>query len=350
MPGGRDHYCFIIHANRPYCYDMNPILALPSGFRYQSRYAGPSVEDSLLGDINVMIGSDVLIVLAVQERNSLIPVRWGNIKEAQKIGSICYFEYLLGDLVEYSSDYDKRNQEIVRATKLFADARVWSFETTGETLLKPAVFQSAVGSSFRSTRVDDLAAWGNTVEAVSTASAYENAEFLDVLGLFDPKGKQSPVKNGHYVIRPNTVYQLKLFQYIPAPGAMSDVISRDINIATFPDHFVSLRPGQRAVGKYDMLTFSLKSRRLRSKERSAIEVGQNPVLEGSRSCAPETLYLPITIKGRSSVVIVLWILILATCLIGIFAPKFYYADSALVRNLAIVIFVLAVSGRRLTWP
>jgi len=32
------HLCLIIHSHRPYCFDINQILALPSGFRFHNRF------------------------------------------------------------------------------------------------------------------------------------------------------------------------------------------------------------------------------------------------------------------------------------------------------------------------
>jgi hypothetical protein len=343
-----DHYCFIIHDNLPYCYDINSILALPSGFRYRNRFRKAWVEGNLHDHIDLMVGSDVLIILRVQEQNRLIPVRWGNIKEAQQVGDIYYFEYILDDLVEYSSDPDKRNEEINSTTRLFSDNHVWLPGVAGEMLLKPSVFRSRAGSQLRLANTNDYTAWGNSIGAVTIAPVYEKAEFLEVLGLFDLKGRPSFVKDEHYVIRSNTVYQLRVFQYIPAPGVPPAVTPHDINVATFTDHFVQLRPKQRAVGLYDELIFVLKSKRLPPKERSAIEITHDPAPEGSGSYAPGTLYIPVITAGRSPAVVIIWALVLAACLIGMFAPQVYHANDNVVRNLATVIFVLIVSGWRTT--
>ena len=60
-----DHYCFIIHDNLPYCYDLNSILALPTGFRYRNRFSASWVEANLHDNIGALVGADVLIVLRV---------------------------------------------------------------------------------------------------------------------------------------------------------------------------------------------------------------------------------------------------------------------------------------------
>ena len=343
-----DHYCFIIHDNLPYCYDINSILALPAGFRYRNRFRKVWVEGNLHDHIDAMVGSDVLIILRVQKQNHLIPVRWGVIQEARQVGSIYWFEYILGDLVAYPGNADECQEEVLRATKLFAGMHVWLPGTEGQMLTQPSVFRSTAGSQLHARNGDDFTAWGNSVQAVATSSIYERAEFLKVLGLFDLKGRDSSVADEHYIIRSNTVYQLRVFQYVPNPGSASTVTPHDIDVATFPDHFVQLRPKQRAVGLYDVLTFVLKSGRLPPKERSAIEVPHNPAPTGSGSYAPGALYLPVMTTGRSPSVTILWLLLLAACLVGMFAPATYHANDTVVRNLATVVFVLIISGWRTT--
>lgn len=152
----------------------------------------------------------------------------------------------------------------------------------------------------------------------------------------------------HYVIRPNMVYRLRVSQYIPVPGTPPIVTPHDIDVATFPDHFVQLRARQRAVGLYDELIFMLKSRRLPPKERSAIEITHNPAPEGTGSYAPGTLYIPVITTGRSPVLTLFWVIVLIACLVGMFAPRLFHENETVVRNLATVIFVLIVSGWRVT--
>ena len=46
LPGSK-HVCFIIHDGRPYCFDLNEILALPAGLRYRNRFAQQWIEPGL---------------------------------------------------------------------------------------------------------------------------------------------------------------------------------------------------------------------------------------------------------------------------------------------------------------
>src|SRR6266702_179011 len=163
----RDHYCFIIHDNLPYCYDINSILALPAGFRYRNRFNAPWVEPNLHDNISAVVDADVLIVLRVQEDNVLVPVRWGTIQVAQQVGSIYYFEYILGDLIRYSERPADRAREMSQATSLFSDTHVWLPGTRGVALsaTEPSVFRSVVGRRLPKESAGDLTAWGNSVAA-----------------------------------------------------------------------------------------------------------------------------------------------------------------------------------------
>lgn len=344
-----DHYCFIVHDNLPYCYDINSILALPSGFRYRNRFRRTWVEGNLHNNISTMVGNEVLVILRIQDQNLLIPVRWGTIKEAWQVGSIYWFEYILGDIVNYSSDAAECEEQVRQATRLFASMHVWLPGTAGQMLTEPSVFRSTAGTQIVRRSADDFTAWGNNVQAVTMAPIYERAEFLKVIGLFDLKGRGAPVSDEHYIVRSNTVYQLRVFQYIPTPGTGGALATpHDIDVATFSDHFVQLRPKQRAVGLYDMLTFVIKSRRLPPKERSAIEIPHNPAPAGSGNYAPGALYLPVMTTARSPAITVLWIVAIAACLLGMFSPGTYHTKDTVVRNLATVIFVLLISGWRTT--
>jgi hypothetical protein len=99
---------------------------------------------------------------------------------------------------------------------------------------------------------------------------------------------------------------------------------------------------------YDELIFSLKSKRLPPKERSAIEITHNPAPEGAGFYAPGTLYIPVITTGRSPALTLVWLFVLAACLVGVFAPQVYHGNETIVRNLATVIFVLVISGWRTT--
>ena len=291
----------------------------------------------------------MLIILRDLTRNRLVPTRWATIKMAVRIGQVYYFEYLLEDLVKYPEEEDLREQQIADVTARFGRFHNWLPGTSGAALgaQQPSVFRSAAGLDLQTASGADLEEWGNTVAAVATSETYREVEFLKVLGLFDLKGQAAPVTDENFILRSNTVYQLRVFQTVPVPDLSSNVTPHDIDVVTFSDHFVFLRPRLRAVGKYDMLNFVLKTRRLPPKERSAIEIPHIPHhLKGGY--APSALYMPILTRGRSPVLVAAWLAIVVACLVLMFRPSVSPGDPTTVRNVATVLFILLISGWRTT--
>lgn len=338
-----DHYCFIIHSAIPYCYDFNTILALPSGFRYRNRFDTPWVDPNLHQNITALVGERVLLILRDQENNRLIPVRWATINVAQQIGRIYYFEYLLGDLIAYESDDLGRTEQLNKATARFHKYHPELPGAAGHPLHAPSVFRSAAGNALSTSPADDLTAWGAATSAVASADIFNRVEFLKVLGMFDLDNNPCPVANESFLVRPNTVYQLRVFQTIPRPDSAGTTHPHDIEIECFEDHVVQLRARQRAVGKYDMLNFVLKTRRLPPQERSALQIPLRPDhIKGN--FAPSSLYIPLTATGRSARAVLLWTLAVAATLLLMFKPSLVPLDEDTVRNIATVIFVLLISG------
>ncbi len=347
------HCCFIIQAVPPYHADFTQVLALPTGFRYHNRYSEQWVDPNLRNNIRQLQGKRVLMIMRDRERNRLVPVRWSKIDVAQAIGNIYYFEHLLGDLVVYSRDSTDSEAEIDRYTTILHTYHNELPGSPNTDLTSPSVFLSSAGRDIQTAPASDLSRWGNLVAAVGTASIYLKADFLKVVGLITPDQRRTAKLAGEqYEVSPNTVYTLKVFQTIPNFGD-GRVDPHDLRLLAFSGHVASLRDRQRAVGKYDMLSFDLKVLNLPSGERTTIEVQHEPRYEPG-AYAASSLTIPLVVRQRNVVLPALRLAIAVAALIFVFAPKYVPADQQLVRNLANVIFVLAVDGASRTlqaiWP
>lgn len=349
---GAEHVCFVIHAHRPYCFDMNEIMALPAGMRYRNRFDRQWVDPPLRGDLQSLLGEAVLIVLRDPGNNTLIPVRWGKIVTVQPVGRIVYFEYHLGDLVEYSTAENVRQQEIVDHTTTFAAQHSWLPGTAGQPMGNAAVFRSTVGNGFHRKDSSDLTAWGNAVSAIATADAYEGIEFLKVVGLFGPDDKPATVRAESFLVKSKTVYSLRVFQHVPRPGS-AIIPSHSIEVNTFATHVTALRFRQQAVGKYDMLTFVLRVLHLSPGERTSMEIPHRPDAATSNN-ALTSLYLPLTITNPEPARLAAMLVLLVTCAVLMFWPHIRGLPEDVVRNIATVVFVLTLTGPNRTlstiWP
>jgi hypothetical protein len=346
------HCCFVIQAVKPYHYDLNQILALPSGFRYRNRYDQRWVDPNLHGNIGRLKERDLLIVMRDKERNRLVPARWATIDAAQAIGGILYFEYILGGFVVYRNDPNDREEDIADYTETLRRFRSGLPGRPGEDLMTPSVFETAAGYTFDQEPEDDLTHWGNVVQAVATASVYEKVDFLRVVDLRAVDSTPAPVVDEQYQVSPNTVYLLRVFQQVPNFGD-GLVTPHDLELRAFPDDVASLRSRQRAVGKYDMLTFVLRVLDLRPNDRTSIEIEHERTDERGED-ASTSLYIPLIVVPRSRLVDVARLAAIVALVILIFRPDFLPGEEEVVRNVATVLFVLFVAGLSRTlsalWP
>lgn len=347
-----EHLCFIIHSIRPYCFDFNVILALPSGFRYRNRFDRQWIERTVRESSSALSGMRVLLILRDTRNNNLIPVRWAILDSVQLVGGVLYFEYLLGDLIEYSSESNVRDQEIVARTDILKDQHQWLPGPIGAPMSEPSVFHSTAGNGLPCADSSNLTAWGNVIAAIATAPIFHSIEFLKIVGLFGPDGSPAPVLTESLLVEANTVYTLRVFQHVPAPP---DVVvpTHSIEINVFPAHIAALRANQQAVGKYDMLTFVLRVLSLDPGAPTAIEIPHTPDI-ATENRAKTSLYLPLRIRPSHPLRLAITVAILTVSLVAMFTPKLFPFPQDLTRNLATVIFVLTLTGpsRMLTtiWP
>jgi hypothetical protein len=327
-------------------------MALPAGMRYRNRFDSQWIDPSLRSDIQNLVGESVLIVLRDPEGNKLIPVRWGVLVTVQPVGRIVYFEYKLGDVVQYSTAENVRLQEIVDRTQTFSAQHTWLPGTAGLPMSTASVFRSTVGHGFPKTQADDLTAWGNAVSAIATAPAYEGIEFLKVVGLFGSNGRPAKISDESFLVKSNAVYSLRVFQHVPQPGSIP-IPSHSIEVNTFDSHVTALRSRQQAVGKYDMLTFVLRILQLNPGERTSMEIPHRPDAATTNS-AHTSLYLPLTIRNPEPLRLVLLLLLLAASAVFMFWPHIGSLPEEIIRNIATVLFVLTLAGPNRTlstiWP
>jgi len=294
-----DHVCFIIHGQRPYCFDFNDILALPPGFPFRNRFDMQWLDPQLRQGIEQLVGRRVLLTLRDVVNNRLIPARWGLIFSAEWVGKVAFFEYHVTELIKYSTAPNVRLQQIVDHTANFASNHNWLPGAAGQGLTDPSVFVTRVGNRIETAPGSDLTAWGNVVSAIATAPIYERIEFLKIVGLFSADGRLADVVNESFEVQANSVYTLKVFQHVPEPGDPAVPIpTHPIELTTFPAHITALRSRQQAVGKYDRLAFTLKVRPLPPGERTAMEIPHIPDI-ATEGTATTSLYIPIQVVAAS---------------------------------------------------
>jgi len=319
-------------------------MALPSGFRFRNRFDTQWVHQDLKQDIQSTDGQRVLLILRDVENNKLIPFRWGRILNVETIAKIVIFDYRLEDIIQYSNDDNVIAEEINSRTKMLADRHVWLPGEAGKGLTSPSVFESDVGLGLPTKDADDRAAWGNCISAIATAPSYLRIEFLKIVGLFSANGEQAPVVDEALLVKSNSIYQLRVFQYVPNPGLENETIPpHDVELISFAGHVTVLRPKLQAVGKYDRLNFDIKVLDLAPGERTALTIPDIPDAATTHS-ASIALYIPLQIAEAGNSKVIAAIIVALASVFFIFEPHIGSLPQTVVRNLATVIFVLTVSG------
>ena len=102
-PKLEDYVVLIPNAIDPYGYELINILAYPSGFQYRFRFDEEWVQEKLRNNITKLENKKAYIVLRDKATAIFYPIRFCTIKQANKIGKIYYFEYELGDIIDYDS-------------------------------------------------------------------------------------------------------------------------------------------------------------------------------------------------------------------------------------------------------
>jgi len=348
------HLCLIIHSHRPYCFDINQILALPSGFRFHNRFDIQWVHQDLRQDIESLKDQRVLLVLRDPDNNKLIPFRWGHLLNVERIAKTVLFDYHLENLIDYSNEDNVITEEINARTRMFADRHDWLPGDLGRGLTTPAVFRSDVGFGLSTSDADNMQAWGNCVDAVSTAPCYLRMEFLKVVGLFDANNLRAPVMKEALLVKRNSMYVLSIFEYIPRPGSENESIPlHNLELTSFPDHVTTLVPKQQVVGKYDRLEFDLKVLNLGPGERTALAIPYQPDA-ATTATSSATIYLPLSTADSRHGQLIAALALAIVSLFFMFRPDIGNLSHEVVRNVATVIFILTVSGPSRTlasiWP
>ncbi|MBA7698753.1 hypothetical protein ES703_107435 [subsurface metagenome] len=341
-----DTCCFVVHAIQPYLHDVMQLLALPPGLQYRLRYDLQWVEAPLVKNIEQLQGKEALVIFYDDTTKNLFPLRWSTITIARQVGRIFYFELMLQGLPSYKSELEARNAQVSGFNTTFNGFHHDLFiERNGQKVLELCVFLSGIGQHVGTTDFSDLTNWGNVVDAVGQTKNFERAEFIKILDLIDSLGCAISPRKEAYSLKDGKTYTLRVFQIIPNAGE-SRGEPHDIELRAFSDQIQVLRQRQRAVGKYDVLTWVLKVSGLASGERTALELVTIP--SESHKHIMTGLYLPVFVAAPSLMSVVSRVVFALVGLALIFLPIILGPgtwESAL-SFVGMIAFVLSIAGWR----
>lgn len=294
------HLVIIPNTISPYGYETIPVLAFPEGFQYRFRFDEEWVQDSIVHrqDLN---GKEGYIVLREFKSGQLYPIRHFKIITFKKIGTIFYIEIQLGQLVAFDSDASHRQTQVNSFNDEFTkfNSGVIKSNPPGNNM-SPLVFLTnfpcKIQNEHKSSDLDEeMESWGNILSCFKDVDFFTDVQFLRIISAepLDSKNGSAAFINGELVLKEGADYKIQLAQFITKissqPLAQTDIkiIGDNLTISV-------LRGVQRAVGKYDILTFVVRVNKDRISGATFLDVQHSPTPALSGIGDPH-MYIPIKI-------------------------------------------------------
>lgn len=339
-------YIIIIpNAIVPYGYELVQIMAYPTGFVYRFRFDEEWVQENVKNNLSVLVGMKGYIVLRDKDVSKFFPIRYFTIKEAQKIGKIYYFSYELNEIIDFDSKQHLRNNQLEEFNKNFIEFHKTEFiNNEPGKHMKPLVLLSNFGPEIKNQNHPSLDAlhqenerWINVISTVKNIKLYEDVEFIKIvdISLMKRPAKKADFISNAIEVKEYEDYKLRLLQHIPKETETKKSEPRNIELRGDDKYLRIIRGKQRAVGKYDILTFIFRT--------SPESGGNNSFLDIELTLKPEAkpymeskLYLPVVIKRKFGKMIIK--LLLAVLFISIFLIIHFHPSSSLqfLRDIALI--------------
>jgi hypothetical protein len=299
----------VFNTVEPYGYELVNLLAYPDGFTTRFRFEDDWVDASLGIPEKNTLG---YIVLRNLDTSKLFPVRRFLLLNYSKIGSIHYLQCVLGELFAFDSDEGRRATQLDEFNKSFGTVRT-EIETTNKPgeHMRPLVFMSSydpplMDFNSKATESDDKnnERWANFLSVIRDIDFYKDVEFLRIVQVSEQEcpDRRAPVKDHSYILKRSLNYEVVVAQYRPS-GLGKRTEPRDIKLQCDDKNVISVRPRQRAVGKYDILSFILRIDRKTRIKKSFFDLEFTPTEKLAPYVNP-LIQVPIKINSPMRLVVI----------------------------------------------
>lgn len=306
MANDTDKYMYLIpNTIVPYGYELVHILAYPKGFRYRFRFDEEWVEEKVKNKSSDLSGKEAIIVFRDKEKAKFYPVRYAVIESVRKIADIYYIEYILDEIVEYDSKESLRDKQLQNFNSEFVTYHNKLDNNKPGEDMKPLVLLSNFDFHLQLTNKNfsssdepdkDSERFGNVIEVIKDINLYEGFEFIKVIDICSTKDNQLvDVSKKSLQLKEDTDYALRILQRIPKATQKDRESPNDIELSSDNRHITVVRGQQRAVGKYDILTFIFRTMPHSGGERSFLDIIHMPKKSEAQHIDPK-LYIPVSIK------------------------------------------------------
>ncbi len=336
----------------PYGYELINILAYPSGFVYRFRFGEAWVQEKVQSRLSDLKDKPGFIVLREWETGNLFPIRCCTLKEAKKIGTIYYFEYELNDIIDYDSIEKLRNEQINEYRRKFDNVHsaVISKNPPNDDMA-PLVLLSNYNPNIKNENYvgppieKEFEQWGNVLSVIENIKLYEDVEFIKLVNIIDMKNEvdKAKFKNGTIRLKEGRDFRVRILQYI-SKRSEEKPATRDIRILLDDSYIAPIRIEQRAVGKYDVLTYIIRTNPGSGNKRTFIDIEHLAKEEADYSIEPK-LHLPVHIiksSKRFIIRVLLFILVLSLYYAPDLLPEFINIEDRTVKDISLVVLAVVV--------
>jgi len=345
----------IFNSIPPYASEANNVLALPEGMPYRARFRQewhPDINNPR--DIEQREG---VLVLRDWDTGRLFPLRRIRIRKVDPVGDIYYIDYVLTNLIEYDSDEQIRQNQIIDFNeRILLELRPYQ-NNPGEDLKKLVFMGSDLAANISDAHPKgemnqrEFDNWGKIVSLIGTISCYIDQDFLKIIRLSEEGGIQPKFLSSgeikRYSLNNARVYYLDVFQRsFTTKTGDSSVSTRTIKLSAEADAIKPIRDRFAVVGKYDMYRFRLKTQAPQRTRDTDLAVD----IDRSDKKGPvPTIYIPVRITTPITTVIY-WVVAAVIFLLGalllFFGDTIFPKNAEMASKIGIFVMILAGPGTR----
>lgn len=351
-PALEKYVVLIPNAIEPYGYELINILSYPSGFQYRFRFDEEWVQDKVRHNITKLNNKKGYIVLRDKDAAKFYPIRFCTIKQARKIGKIYYFEYALDDIIDYDSKDHLTRQQVEDFNKKFAEFHKTDISNNSPNVdMTPLCLLSNYEPSITNQNYSGIESerefeqWGNVLTAIKDIKFYEDVEFIKLVDVKSERdeAEKVPVENSAFSLTEEKDYVLRVFQYIPKRNKTKTTV-RDIQILVDENYIIPIRQKHRAVGKYDVLTFLIRTNLRSGGNWSFIDIEHLAKADAISVVEPK-LHFPVFIKKawkRSLKVISASIIFFFIYVFSGLLSEFIRLDDRTIKDISLIGFAVSL--------
>jgi hypothetical protein len=305
----------IINSIEPYCFEINNIMSMPSGFTYRFRFQKKRQGEWMPEISNPKKLKDCYALVVLRDfavTAKFIPIRKVFITKVLVIGDVVYIEYELHKRIVFSSDILKREKQLeLFNQRILTDINTSIYPNIPGENLRNLIFFGAdytydfTDDDYKGDIADeDSNMWGNLVELIGNFNntgidAYKDFDFIKMTGIFDENDRQAKAsrvnKKLFYITYNRRVYRIQFLQrtFTDRLGSSAVLTPRDIVLSADLSEVKLLISKLNISGKYDLLSLVFRPEISRMKRNTFLLIQFH---KGSEVLPFPSISIPIQVR------------------------------------------------------